>query len=171
MMTIITLFSKRRVTLELVNELEDFTKFGIPKDADKIALQVKLMVKVFIPSFVLGCVFYYASGVLNYKNCVEMNDEYDVNFFCGCVVYFWSPIDINNNFIGYLLPIVMTFSAFILMTNALIYVVLILTIMMCINSRTRHLIHLFGKAFNCTDKMECRRQIIMCYEYHQDIIK
>lgn len=168
---IVYVYINKNKILNLLNELEDYSKFGTPHDVEEIVKIFKHVVQLSFIYSAGGSLIYWAYGLIDAKVCNEINFEHDMEFVCGFFVFAWYPFNVNYFPMKQIISIALYLNGILVMANATINIGLIFGIILNINSRVRHLRYLFGQAFNCTNKIECRRQMILCYAYHKDILR
>lgn len=170
-LSVVIIYSKKKNIMILFQDLEDFNKFGKPFDNDNVTFYIKWLTIICVTYSTCGSLLYSLCGIYNAKFCEDVNDSMNLKLVCGAIVYYWLPETFINLTTRTFVGLISLFGGYLSMLNGMNYVIVVFSIILCINSRIRHLGYKFEDAFNCKNKIECRRRVHKCYEYHKDVIR
>lgn len=161
----------RKPLKKLFDGLSDFREFGYPPNVELFAKRTDMIMKFCVIIFNVCAIFYYIYGLLRTKSCEAINLKYGMKTICGCMTYIWLFFDLNYTPVREIVGIFVLINALIVVNAAGADMGIICTAIFNIITRAQHLKAMIRDAFSCESDKECRRRLIICYRYHQNLLR
>lgn len=164
------LWSRKEVT-SLIQDLQDYEKFGKPHDTDKINKQFNLYSKLYYSYCFVGIALYFivvhTSGA---KACIDRNVQYGRNEVCGFFSPFWLPFKYNFTPAYEIMMAVQLLSA-LYSAPVLTISFMVFVVVQHVCCKIRHLKCLLNETSLERNLAVQRKRLIEIINYHQYIIR
>lgn len=155
--------------MNLLNDLEDFTKFGLPPNVDIFVRNSKRIIWIFFGYYFSIVTVFMTYGIMNSEYCEELNRLYDMNTVCAYINYAWYPINLNYTPVKQIIATFLGIITYPLVLTAVGAAVIICVSLFNIVVRIKHLKLMLEEALAIEHTTECRDALVRCYKYYKDI--
>lgn len=155
--------------MDLINDLEDFTRFGLPPNIDHLKTNSKKMILVIFFYYLSVVTLFLTYGIINSRHCEDLNELYDLNTLCAYINYAWYPIDLNYTPVKQIIASLLGIAAFPLVLTAVGAAAMICCSLINVVERIQHFKQMLYEALAIKNMLKCRNSLIRCYEYYEDL--
>lgn len=165
---VISFCIKRFEILELIENVEDFSEFGVPSDTKLVIRNVKRFAYGYYTIQIIGITLHGLMCIYQIADCEKNNVKHNMRLACGQLSYIWYPFDFDYTPMKQILFLITIYACMCLISNGSSCIALMYTSVTCIISRLNHLEELLVDAFRCD---EVKSRFKYCVQYHKYVIK
>ncbi|XP_072392131.1 uncharacterized protein [Diabrotica undecimpunctata] len=157
--------------VQLYLGISDFTKFGKPRDFDRVNAKYNRYSKFqycYLQFMILGAVI--GSTAFRGQECEQLNEERHTDEVCGLFAYTWMPFNINYFPVKQVFTVVQCLCIYYIYMTTGLGAWMVLESVEHIVVRMRHLSFLFEDALNQEDARTRREKFNFAVRYHVSLL-
>lgn len=168
---VIVFMLQGRNIASLIENLEDYSRFGKPPDTDESIKHLHLLAYSYQIYSYCGVLITAIVANLERKLCETKNVKYHTDNICGLFTPAWMPFSIEQPPVKQIYFAIVFISAIWLASSSVCCISVLFTCIRCIISKIYHLMDLFSTMFNYKTVKERKQHLTYNIRYQLYIYK